>query len=89
MLKDTRHKMIAHAYDLRPCSDRAQCLNIANLHLVQDETIANLILHDHSTQHSALRAMLLMANAGAATHESASSDLFGTFTFEDGSTYKA
>jgi len=88
-MKDTRKKMFEYFQKLPACSAKAQCLNIANMYLDDDETISDRILRDHNTVAGALRAMQLMEDAGAATHESANPNCFGTFTFEDRSTCKA
>ena len=84
---NTRKKLQDYLVDMRPSSNRAQIINIINIRLDDDETIAERIIRDHITIGGALRAMMLMSDAGAATHKSKNPDCYGTFTFEDGSTF--
>lgn len=86
MLQDTKDKMLKYAETLPPSTARAQCIRIANLSI--DGNLAQTIKNDHSSFDGALRAAELMVWAGAAEYiaNPEKPNIYGTFTFEDGST---
>jgi len=75
------------AQTLPPSTARAQCHTIANYHLDRNETIAARIERDHRDSSSHLRVASLVVEAGAATESKGSRGCYGTFTFQDGSTF--
>lgn len=83
----TRSALKSYLDDVPAGPTRAQLINILNLELDDNETIAERIARDHSTIDAALRAMHLVHQAGAATHKTSHPGVFGVFTFEDGSQY--
>ena len=88
MLNKTATALNEYALTLPPCSARAQCYTISGYKLVDGETIAHRIARDHCSTGDAMRAMMLVVEAGVATHESENPSCYGVFTFEDGSTFK-
>ena len=85
--KKTQKSLVAYASTLEPSALKAQCGNIANYTLNEGETIADRLYRDHSSSDGHLRAAQLMKDAGCATEAGAKNNCFGTFTFEDGSSF--
>jgi len=85
MKTQTKNKLISYAQTLTEGSSRAQCYHIASLTV--NETIANTLKMDHSSQDGHLRAARLMVYAGCAKEVIKRAGLFGKFTFEDGSSF--
>lgn len=91
MFSASKNKMLKHAQSLKPSSERAQCLRIANLNV--STTIAEALMNDHASSGHAQRSASLMVEAGCATEckahlkgKSNADHYYGVFTFEDNST---
>ena len=88
-MQKTRKLLQEHAKKLRPSSERAQCINIANYYLERGETIAQRLASDHRGLGQALRAAGLFEEAHAAVHvqteHQKKKNLYGFYIFLDGS----
>lgn len=86
ILKEQSRIMSEYAFKLAFGTERAQCYAISHYKLCDDESIADRLLRDHSSRLGALRAAQMMVEAGCAEEaENENPNLFGTFTFLDGS----
>lgn len=92
--KEIGQKMLDYARTLEAGTDRAQSLRIYNhLQVIQERSIAEILLNMHKTQEQALRHAHLLVNAGLGVeHKKASKSsksrndpYYGTFEFVDGS----
>ena len=87
MLSKTAKIMRNYAISLNSGTQAAQAFNVANLKLVGGESIAERIKRDHNDSSSHLRVAEMMVMAGCATVQGGSAIIYGTFTFEDGSSF--
>ncbi len=87
MLTDTKVKMRTYGDYLRPSSAKAQCYRIARLAVAPHGSIAEAIKADHRSIDGRQRAAQMMVDAGAAKEINKRPMFFGTFVFEDGSSF--
>ncbi len=84
----TRKAVERYALTLPPGCARAQCFTISGYILAVDgETIAERIKRDHCNVDGHLRAATLLVDAGVAVESDGKNGCYGTFTFEDGSSF--